>query len=189
MSYTEEEFRAAVDKAVAEATTPLNQRISELEGAQAESAVEAKFAEIRAEAEAKVSEIQSQLDSAVLEAQQAKEAREQLEAFLNEEAEKAQREAETAARKEERLGKVREAANFPEEYLEANADRFAAMSDEDFDKAIEDWGEIAAKSDDGSRPPAATALHASRDNDPGRPTSAVAEVFALRDSGVDTRTL
>lgn len=174
-TYTEAELKAAVDRAVAEATSELQQK------AQLEAAVSAA----KAEAEEQVKDLQAKLDAAVLEATSEREKRESIEKAQKEAEEKAAREAEIAARRDERLAQIREVANFPEEYLTANSDRFAGMADEDFAKALDDWRAIAARTD---APPAKTALKAGREEAP-KNGSALHEVLSLRGQGIDPRKL
>src|SRR4051794_37605136 len=61
-TYTEEELRAAVDKAVAEAIAPLNTRLSEFDKANSAAEVEAKIAEATKPLQEQVDELQSKLD-------------------------------------------------------------------------------------------------------------------------------
>lgn len=144
-TFTEEEVQAAVDKAVAEASTSLQTRITELEGNQQQSALEQAIADAKAELETKIVELQTQLDAAVLEAAQAKEAKDSLQEAWDAEKQSAEQAAEIAARRDERLAKVREVASFPDQYLEDNAERFAALSDEDFAARLAEWAEISTK--------------------------------------------
>ncbi len=147
----------------------------------------AKIAELEAQlGKTAAADLQAKLDAAVLEAATEKKAREDLEASI-EAAKAAEEEAKVlAARKEERLTKVKEVASFPDEYLAENADRFAAMSDDDFDKAVKDWTTITAKA--GEQIPGTTALVASRDDNQST-TSALAEIMELRRSGTDVKSL
>lgn len=194
-SYTEDELRgavqAAVNLAVSEMRTELDSLKSEAHAAETAAAVDARIAEAVAPLEAKVVELQTQLDAAVLEAAAEKARADAFEAEKVAAAEAATLEA----RKDERLAKVKEVANFPEEYLTANADRFVAMSDEDFEARIEDYRQIAAKATGTEGLPAKTALTATLDGGSGggagggKPTSAVRDLFAMRRAGVDPRTL
>lgn len=194
MTYTEEELRAACDAAVTTATAPLAAKVQELEDERASSASQQERDEALAAFEAEKSELQARLDEAVLQAQTEKERADGIVSWLEEEGEKAEQAALVAARKDERLTAVREAANFPDEYLESNAERWAAMSDEDFEARLGEYRVIAGKSSDtgkgGDTLPTHTALHASREGrETTAKTSAVKELFALRRDGVDVRTL
>ena len=181
-TYTEAEFNAAVSEVAG-----LKAQLVELTAAIEASNIDAKIAEAVAEVEAKASDLQSQLDAAVLEAQAAKEELAAKEAA--EEAAKvaAQEAEELAARKDSRLAQVKEHASFPEEYLEANADRFAAMSDEAFEAALADWKAVAQKPASSTEEiPAVTAMTAARSNDS---EDVLSEVLGLRGQGVDIRTI
>lgn len=183
VTYTEEELQAAVDKAVA----AMQARVTELEQSQQVSEVESAKAALRAELQTTVDDLQSQLDAAVLKAEAAERERDEIKAWLDAEA-TAQAEAEAIqARKEERLTKIREAASFPEDYLTQNADRFAAMSDDDFNTAVESWKAIAPAGT--STIPEKTALHAGRESE-STAGSALKDVIALRRNGrIDLSTL
>lgn len=140
-TYTAEEVEAVV----AEATASLTARLAAMETAATESAVEARIAAFKAEAEAEIAEVRTQLDTAVLEAGQARGELDATVAYLHEVAESEVQRAASAARKDERVSRVREVASFPDEYLDANADRFAAMSDEDFENRIAEWASLTSK--------------------------------------------
>lgn len=181
---TEAELKAALESKDAE-LAELRKQVSEFAASKTESELQAKIDAAVAEVQVKHDELQSQLDTAVLEAANEKQKREDLEAFLTAEAEKVAAAAEIASRKEERLAKVREAANFPEDYLAKHADRFAAMSDEDFESHVADW---QAASGGVARPPKSTGLETTRETaaQHGSP-SVLREVMGLRFQGVDTR--
>lgn len=182
-TYTQEEQDALLAQ-----VADLTAKVAELTDASTASLIETKVADVKAEMEAVVADLQAKLDTAVLEAETAKTAHEELVATIaaTEAAEVAKVEME--ARKEERLAKVREVASFPEEYLTENADRFAAMSDETFTAAVEDWAAIApAKGAAGTKEelPKKSAMTASR----AEGASPLTEIMGLRFSGVDTRTV
>ncbi len=193
-TYTEDELRgavqAAVNAAVSDMRAELDSLKSEATAAETAAQVDTRIADAKAPLEAKVIELQTQLDAAVLEA-----AAEKARADAGDAEKAAAVEAATLeARKDERLAKVKEVANFPEEYLTANADRFVAMSDEDFEARIEDYRQIAAKATGTDGLPGKTALIATLDSGAGaggsgKPTSAVRDLFAMRRAGVDPRTL
>jgi len=158
-TYTAEDLQAAV----ASATAGLTARIAAMETAATESEIGARLAAIKAEAEAQIAEVRTQLDTAVLEAGQAKG---ELVAFRDGLTAIAEAEAATAAiaaRKESRLARVKEVASFPDEYLTSNADRFAAMSDEDFEERVAEWASLSSKSAALGGIPKQTALVAARE--------------------------
>jgi DNA repair exonuclease SbcCD ATPase subunit len=176
-TYTEDEVQARVSAAVAEATAPLEAKLNELtQTSETAAAVQA----VRAELEPKISDLQTQLDAAVLEAANATAERDSIIAWL--EAEKAAQEAEAAmkARMDERITKVKAVASFPDEYLEANKERFAAMSDEDFEVACQGWAALSASRPQGGTIPAG-GLHHERES-AAAGSSAVKELFSLRRS-------
>lgn len=181
-TYSEEEVQSLVSKAVAEATKDLQDEIASLKQ---ESEVDAKVAAAVAELEEKIKELQSSLDTAVLEAEAAKAERESVMAWLEEETQRAEREAEIAKLREERLAQVAEVASFPQDYLEHNAERWAAMSEEDFTAALEDYRAVSIKKPEDAIPEA-TALVAAREI-ASEDKSAAKEIFSLRRSGVDPR--
>lgn len=186
VTYTEEDLQAAVEKAV----SPLKARINELEQSQQISEVESAKAAVREEMQAQLDDLQTQLDAAVLKAQAAEQEKDGIVAWLEAERDAAEQAQVLAARREERLARVREAANFPEDYLEKNAERFVAMSDEDFEIAVEGWKAIAGSNTGGSTLPEKTGLHASHESTTRQGGSALKEIIGLRRSGpVDLTTL
>jgi hypothetical protein len=182
MTYTDEELAAKVDEAVVEAKKPLEDRIAELEASAQTTEVDQAKAAMRTRYEPQVAELQRKLDEAVLEAANAGAERDAIKSWLDAEKEAERERDAITARKEERLTKVKEVANFPDEYLAAQADRFAAMSDEDFAVACESWAALSAahKTDKTDTIPDKTALHAARDGATSTPSSAVKELFDMR---------
>jgi hypothetical protein len=183
-TFTEVELQAAVELAVAEATAPLQARVTELESSQHQSTLERAVAEAKAEAEAAISELQAKLDAAVLEAAQAKEAKEAAEAAWAAEKQAEEDAKELAARKEQRLSQVREVACFPENYLADNADRFAALAEDEFNARLEEWKAIAVRE---GGVPASTSLKASREEPVNG--SMLGELGNFRRSLVDPKTV
>lgn len=179
---TKEEHEAAladaVAKAIAEATAPLSAKIAEFEAAQADSEVGKAVAEATAPLTEQITSLQTQLDEAVLARTAAEEANATQEKFWADAIAEQEAADTAAARKDERLAKVRETANFPEEYLTENADRFAAMSDEDFEARLGEWSTIAPKAT--VVIPSTTGLHASREEATTINGSALGELRNLR---------
>ncbi len=157
-TYTEEDVQAAVEHAVAE----LSAQVAALQTAAQESEIEARIAAVQEAAAAEVEELRAQLDAAVLEKANAESELESFKAELEELAAAEAREAEIASRREARVAQVKEVASFPDDYVDANADRFAAMSDEDFEARLGEWAALSAKPA-GDRIPTKTALTASRE--------------------------
>lgn len=184
-TFTPEQLQAAVDKAVAEATAPLQTKIVELEASKEKEATSQQITDF----ETKIADLETKLDAAVLDATQAKEEKETLQKSWDDE-KAAEEEAKTvAARKDERLAKVKEVACFPDEYVEQNADRFAAMSDEDWNARLDEWATLAKKDpSDKDKIPSKTALTAAR-QETGGDSSSLGLLKEFRRVLVDPRTL
>lgn len=188
-TFSEEEVRSAVEAATRELRAELDSLRASQEQVEVETRIKEKVDEATQPLQAQISELQDKLDAAVLEAQTEKARADALEAEKREEAEKAAREA----RKEERLKAVREAApKFPDQYLNENADRWTAMSDEDFELRLEEY-RLASKAAEAATAsaglPSKTTLKATTEGIGSQPSSAAKELFAMRRSGVDVRTL
>lgn len=186
---TKEYSQEELDAAVAAAIQPIQAALEDLKKSQEETEVDSRIATVKAELETKISELQAELDSAVLRAAEAEKTHSEFVAALD--ALKAEEDAavEVARRKDERLVTVREVASFPDDYLEANADRWAELDVEAFDALINDWKAIssAKKDDTGGVIPKVTAMVASRNDDGNK--SALAEVLEWNLRGIDPRTL
>lgn len=147
-TFTKEELEAKV----AEALAPLQTKISELEAAQADSAVTAAVEEAKAEAKSELDRVQGELDTAQIEKNAAVERAEKAEKDLEEtnkyfeDAFAAQEAAEQReSLKAERVEKVKEVAKFDDDELAAKADRWADMEQAAFDGLLEDYRDVAAK--------------------------------------------
>lgn len=190
---TQEQADALVSKAVADATAPLQARLAELEAGQQTAEIEARITEARAELEAQVADLTTKLDEAEIRATAAEQARADLEQFWAEAIADAEKTSAAAARRDDRLAKVTEFGGFTAEYVEANADRFAAMSDEEFDARLEEWKLLKAAKDDGDTAiPAASAMAGAREGAAAGATnkgSMLTELPNLRRSLADPRTL
>lgn len=184
-TYTEEDLKAAVEEAVAEALAPF-QESANLEALQA--AIDEAIAPIQAQVE----ELQNQLDTATLRAEKAEKDYADLVALL--EAAKAEEEAKAAleARKAERLEAVKD-LGFSEDWVNERLDRWTAMADEVFQELLDTWkAAIASKNESGSSTsiPDATAMTAGNEADRGGDKFATfREVSRLGLSGVDVRRL
>src|SRR5688572_824120 len=80
-TFTEEELAAAVQKAVGEATSALQAKLTELENSQQQTEMDKGIAAAKAELQSSIDELQTKLDAAVLEATAAKDAKAELEQF------------------------------------------------------------------------------------------------------------
>lgn len=181
-----------IDAAVAQVRAELETKISELTAKNEQSEAEARFIADREELEAQIVALQADHDGAVLRADQAEKDYIDLVAFLE------GTEAETAAAAalaEARTGRLEKVAayNFAEEYVTANADRWAAMSEDDFAALTSDWDAVLAKREQarstatGSVLPKATAMTASSEEIDS--TALMAEVLNMKFNGNDPRKL
>lgn len=191
--FTQEQVDAAIADAVAKATAPLQTRLAELEAAAQETEVGKAVSEATAPLNEQIAELQQKLDAEVMARTTAEEAKAEVETFWSEAIAAKVAADEADARKDDRLAKLKEVA--PEgahAYLDENADRFAAMSDEDFEARIEEYRTITAKAEPGSEIPQATALTAAREGAGvagTKPGSMLSELPTLRRSLTDPRTL
>lgn len=196
-TYTEEELAAAI----ADAVSPLQTELDTAKASKTEQEIAAKIADAIAPLEAEKADLQTALDAALVEAQaalaEAEEERNEyaslvayLESVLADEAE----EAAYTAKKTERLAQVEEVASFSDDHKAANADRWAKMSDEDFDAQISDWKEIAsatktpAKTEE-KKIPAVTAMVASRSSEGTDKFANMRQIMRAGVAGNDPRTL
>lgn len=187
-TFTAEDVQAAVDKAVATATSALQAKVTELETSQQKSEMDAAIEAAKAEAQAVIDDLQAKLDAAVIEATQAKTEKEALEQSIAAKEAEAEEAKIREGRRDERLTKLKDEAGFPEEYIKENADRFVAMDDEEFTARLEEYKALVAKAGAGSSTiPSQTALVASRQTTSTKPGSALREVLDLRRSGIDPR--
>jgi chromosome segregation ATPase len=181
-----------IDRAIAEVTAPLNKQIEDLKTLQQESENAKSLADLKlqmeaaaAESDAKIKEVQAQLDAAVLEAEGQKTAHADLLSFLEDEQKKVEANAALEEVKAARLELIKTVATFPEEYLTANADRFAAMSPEDFDAAVADWKTVTATKQE-TPVPGQTAIVAGR-TPASDESSLMREVMQMSLTGIDPR--
>lgn len=194
-TYSEDEVRAQVSAAVDQAVGDLRTQLADLRSSQEQAAVEARITEAVAEAvtplTAQVTDLQTQLDAATLEAAAQTTRADGLQAAV----EQAATDAVIASRRDERLAQVKEAApGFKEEYLTANADRWAAMEEPEFASRLEEYRAASTGVPAGDTIPTTSALQAStfdkgRETAAGGPKSAVHALGQLRRSGVDVRTI
>lgn len=194
-TYSEDEVRAQVSAAVDQAVGDLRTQLADLRSSQEQAAIETRISEAVAEAvgplTAQVTDLQTQLDAATLEAASEKARADGLQADV----EKAATDAEIAARRDTRLDQVKEAApGFKEDYLTANADRWAAMDEAEFASRLEEYKAASTGAPAGDKLPTTSALQAStadkgRETATAGPKTAVHALGQLRRSGVDVRTI
>jgi hypothetical protein len=178
-----------VDAAVAAATVDLQKRLDELGAQVQETEVGRAIAEAVAERDAKITELQDQLDAVEAARTAAESQLAETTQFWADAIAEHQQELELAAKRDERTAKAREAGVFSEDYITANADRFAAMSDDDFAARLDEWRLIASKASTAEpATPRKTALVASAP-DSGAPTSRLGLIGELRAARIDPKNL
>ncbi len=190
-TYNEDELQAAVASAIA----PLQAALAELQAKDNEAAHEAALETLKAEYDGQLEELQKSLDTAVLEGTASKTELAEVYAWLEGEKSAADKAAEVAARRDERLAKVKEFASFPEEYVTANADRWAGLDEETFEALLDDYKAVSKVAGEGSGDEgatdaalASTAMKAAAE----KKTDAVTDrraVMSWSINGIDPRTI
>lgn len=189
-TFTQEEL----DAAVTAASVSLQQRLAELEAQVQETEVGRAVAEALGAKETEITELQSQLDAAEAARTTAESKLTETEQYWTDAIAAHEAAVELAARAEERTAKAKEIGVFSDEYVTKNAERFAAMTDEDFAARIEEWQLIASKRETAgftastTSIPAKTALVASRADAP-KTGSALSRLAEMKARHVDPRTL
>ncbi len=184
-TFTEEDVKALVEKAVGEATSELQTKLDEVEAAKKELEMKDTEATISTLND-QIKDLQAKLDTAVLETEAQKTEREELIAYLEAEKASIEREAEVARVRDERTAKVAEVAAFPEDYISANADRWANMSADDFEAAVADYALVSKKEKTEETIPEGTSLKATKESKKSNESARTA-IFAMRQDGVDAR--
>ena len=164
-TYTQDELQ----QQIADALGPVAQELSDLKASQEQAAIEARINELAETHDAEKAELQAMLDQAKAEAEASKLAHDELVAFLEEEAAKADAEAALDARREEVAAVV--ADIFDDKYIEENLDRWASMDAEAFEALSHDWTAAkSAKTEESEEKPdplATTAMQAHADDTAG----------------------
>lgn len=181
-----------VDAVVAAATSPLQTRLAELEAQMQETEVGRAVAEAVAAKDTSIAELQQQLDAAVASGTASEHRLTEVEqfwekAFADQEAASA-----LATARETRVAEAKEAGALPDDYVEAHADRFAAMTAEDWTARLDEWRLIAAaktKPPTTSIPTRSALVAAAATSGDNGPDSALAHIFEMRSAHVDPRTL
>lgn len=186
-SFTREE----VETAVAAATADLQKRLDELGAQVRDTEVGRAVADAVAARETEVSDLQAKLDAAEAARTAAENKLTETEQFWADAIATAEEAAQVAARREGRVAEAKKAGVLSDAYVDENADRFAAMTDEDFRNRLDEWKAIAAATAGKTSTdiPAHTALQAVRDTSEDQPKSALAYIGALRRDRVDPKTL
>lgn len=181
--------QADLEAAVAAATSDLQKRLEELGAQVRDTEVGQAVAEAVAARETEVSELQTKLDAAEAARTAAENKLSETEKYWTDAISAAEEAAQVAARRDERVAEAKSAGVLADAYVDEHADRFAAMSDEDFKARLDEWRAIAAaagtKTDD---IPATTALNAARATD-APPTSALAYIGDFRRDHVNPAAL
>lgn len=165
-TYSEEEVDALVTAAIAKAVAPLQAELDEYKAGQVSAEVEAQIAAVREEMEAQIAELTSKLDAAVIDAEAAKTERDEAQQYWETLAAEQAAEAEKAERRDARIAQVAEVVSFPEDYVKERADKWAQLSDEDFEALLADYKALGEKTKGSSESPLpkATAMVASRES-------------------------
>lgn len=184
-----EAVQAATEKMAADQAA-LQAKVTELESAQQETEVGQAVAAATTPLNERISELEAELDAATVAKAAAEQAKAEVETFWAEAIAETEKTAELEAKKAERLEEIKD-FKLPDEFVAARADSFAAMSDEDWAARIEEWKAIASL-EGSSTIPGATALTASREGGTGGTNhngSMLSELPSLRRSLTDPRTL
>lgn len=181
--------QADIDAAVAAATGPLQQRLADLEVQAQESEVGKAVAQAVGEKQTQIADLQTQLDTATAARTTAETKLAETEKYWVDAIAAHEEAVVVAARKEQRIGQATELGVFNADYIAANADRFAAMSDDEFAARIDEWKLIAASASPGQTPPATTAMVASRADTGSDASSNLNRLAELRARNVDLRSL
>lgn len=182
--------QADVDAAVAAATSDLQKRLEELGAQVRDTEVGQAVADAVTAKETEVSELQDKLDAAEAARTAAENKLSETEKFWADAIAEAEEAAQVAARRDERVAEAKKAGLLSETYIDENADRFAAMSDEDFKGRLDEWRAIAAATGGKTADiPTKTALEAARATGDDKPASALAYIGDLRRDRIDPKTL
>ncbi len=185
-TYSESEVQAQI----ALATKALEDQIRDLAVKDLEAETETKVAEATAGLQEELDSVKAELDVKVAELAAAAQKIEDIDAYLT--AEKAAgEEAEAAeARQAERIEKVKENASFTDEYVAEHAERWAKMSDEDFEGLIDNLkaaGSKGEKAKDDTIPADTKLAGTSETANKDETKSNLATVLDLRRAGIDAR--
>jgi len=179
---TDDDIKAAVEAATADAAAEIAELKSKLDNHD------------KAANQAAVAELQAKLDEAVAGRKSAEETLAAVTAYLETEHARAVETAAIAARRGERLEAVRATAVFPDAYVEDNAERWAALDDEAWTVQLSEYQAIAAARPAPDTPavepkpaPALSVVTATAGDTATAARSAVADVLALRNQGLDIR--
>lgn len=194
-TYTEDEVKGLVAKAVQEATAPLEAKLDEVRTSKEQEAVDSKIAALEAAHAEELDALKAELDTANVKATEVQSNYDGLVDFLESEKAAAEKAAAVEAKKASRLDAVKEVASFDDAYLEANIDRWANMDDEDFEALTASWDAVkqtvapgvnSGKELSSELPAESAMLNGSHKEVKG---TARREILGLRNRGIDPRTL
>lgn len=190
-TYTEEDLQAAVAAAV----KPLQAQFDELKAQADADAVTTQIADLETAHAAAIAELQQKLDESVIAATAATEDRDKFVAWLEGEKTAAEEAALRTARTDERVSKIKEVANFSDEFVAENTERWVAMADEDFDVVVEGYKAAIAAATKSGKPETkevdlSTGMSGERDTASAKNgMSNVRSVLNMRRQGIDPRTV
>lgn len=185
-TYTEEEFTAAVQEAVAPLQAAAEAKIAELE-AKLQSAADAAD---EAEEKGEIAKVQAELDKAEVRVAEAEKRYNDLVAYLQAEVDAAAEAAAIEARREARRAAIKDSTSLSDEKIEERLDIWVALEDEAFEAHLEVLKDLSSASQPESESTQVreTAMSNVRDSS-NDSKSAGAVVFGARAAGVDVRTI
>lgn len=153
-----------VDAAIADAIAPLQDRVGELQKAAQETEVGKAVSEASAALQEQIDALQAQVDEATVRATAAEQAKTEVETFWAEAIQAETDKAERESRKTERIEKAKAAGVLTEDYITANADRFAEWTDDEFAARLDEWSQVASLAKgEGGEIPGSTGFQAARE--------------------------
>jgi hypothetical protein len=185
-TYTEEEFNAAVQEAVAALQADADSKIADLEAKLQSMTDAANEAEVLGE----VAKVQAELDKAEIRVAEAEKRYNDFVAYLQAEADAAAEAASIAEKRESRRAAMSEHTSLSDEKIEERLDLWVAMADEVFEAHLEDLKAVSAASretEEETPQIRETAMSNVRESDSVH--SAAADVFGARNAGINIRTI
>lgn len=188
-TYTEDEFTTAVQEAVAPIQAAADAKVAEIQAKLDELTAQSEQSEV----DARIAEVQAKLDVAEAKAAAAEKTLADTISYLESAVEAEAEAARLETVKSERREAIKAVAAFSDEYVDANIDRWVALSDEAFEATLEDLRAVAVatpkvESEGASEEVAIeTAMENVRTERPS--VSTAADVFSARNRGIDVREL
>lgn len=192
-TFTQEDVDAKISEAVDAATADLQKTLDELTAQAQETEVGKAVAEAVAGKDTEISELTTKLDEAIIAKSAAEKLAEDTHTYFADHIEAAEQAKVIDAKRDERLAKVREFDAFDEDYLTEHADRWAALTDEDWDARLDEWAKLGVVAKEPKKDdviPSSTAMTAAREAGGSTEGSALAALPMLRRGALgDPRTL